>query len=68
MRAISQCSPGVSSGAYVTLAPFACANSRIPLTELWLSKVSKKRPLAANGNDSPTNFSAAEAFCVKTRM
>src|SRR5688572_2877327 len=30
-------------------APFAKANSRIPLTELWLSAVSRNRPPTAKG-------------------
>ena len=38
----------------------------MPFTELWLSAVSRSRPLRTNGNDSPTSFSAAEAFAVKT--
>lgn len=59
---------GTVSGAYSTMAPFARANSRIPLTELWLSTVNSKRPPASKGYDSPTSFNAPEAFRVKTAV
>ena len=41
------------------------ANSRMPLTELWLSKVRAKVPPGANGYDSPTSRRAALALAVK---
>jgi hypothetical protein len=37
----------------------------MPLTELWLSKVSRKRPPRSNGYDSPTSLSAPLALAVK---
>src|SRR5574339_339966 len=37
----------------------------MPLTELWLSKVSRKRSPARNGKASPTRRSAPVAFGVK---
>ena len=46
-------------------APLARANCRIPLTELWLSKVSRNRLPGPKGKDSPTSRSAPVAFGVK---
>jgi hypothetical protein len=40
----------------------------MPLTELWLSTVSNSRPPGSNGYDSPTSFSAPDAFSVKTAV
>ena len=65
---INRAGPGTVSGAYSTAAPFADANSRMPLTELWLSAVRSSCPPGANGNDSPTSLIAAEAFSVKTAV
>ena len=48
--------------------PGARANSRIPLTELWLSAVRTSRLRSLNGYDSPTSLSAALAFAVKTTV
>ena len=56
---------GATLGTYVVSAPRARANSRIPLTELWLSKVSRNRSPAWNGYASPTRRSAPVAFGVK---
>ncbi len=52
----------------MTSAPAASAYRRIPWTELWLSWSSVKREPSVNGNDSPTSFSAAEAFAVNTTV
>ena len=46
-------------------APCDRANSRIPFTELWLSKVRRNRPPGPNGYDSPTSFRAWLALPVK---
>ena len=46
-------------------APFARANSRMPLTELWLSHVARNRSSGPNGYASPTSRSAPVAFGVK---
>ena len=45
--------------------PRARANSRMPLTELWLSAVRSRRLPGSNGYDSPTSLSAAVALAVK---
>ncbi len=44
------------------------ANSRMPLTELWLSAVSRNWLPAVNGYDSPTSLSAPLALAVKTTV
>ncbi len=54
-------------GTYVVSTPRLWANSRIPLTELWLSKVSRNRSPGRNGYASPTSRSAPVAFGVKTQ-
>ncbi len=51
---------------YVTPAPADRAYSRMPLTELWLSKVSRNRLPGPNGYDSPTSLSAWLALAVNT--
>ena len=48
-----------------TPRPRARANSRMPLTELWLSNVSRKRSPARNGYASATSRSAPVALAVK---
>ena len=58
-------SSGAALGTYVVSAPRARANSRTPFTELWLSKVRRKRSPARNGYASPTSRSAPVAFGVK---
>ena len=42
--------------------PWRRANSRMPLTELWLSNVARKRALGLNGYASPTSRRAPVAF------
>ena len=59
---------GVRSGRYVTLASRDRANSRMPLTELWLSAVRRNRLPALNGNASPTSLSAPLALAVNTTV
>ena len=50
------------------MAPLLRANTRMPLTELWLSTVSSSRPPGWNGYDSPISFRAPDAFDVKTAV
>ena len=50
----------------MTPAPADLAYSLMPLTELWLSKVSRNRFSGPNGYDSPTSLSAWLALAVKT--
>ena len=57
---------GGATGTYTVCAPRARANSRMPFTELWLSKVRRNVPPASNGYDSPTSFSAWLALFTKT--
>lgn len=53
------------SGTVTTAAPARRANSRTPLTELWLSALSASVLPGANGYDSATSLIAALAFAVK---
>ena len=51
-------------GTYSVRAPQARSNSRMPLTELWLSKVSRNWSPGSKGYDSPTSLSAWLALAV----
>ena len=50
------------------MPPLERANSRIPFTESWLSKVNSRRLSCVKGKDSQPSLSPPDVLGVKTRM